>query len=210
MADSRTSASEKRMGPQNSASREKMFDAAEDILQRLGYQALTARRVAEVAGFNHQTVYYYFSSMDDLVTGAFRRRAETSLQRLTECVRLERPLHRLVELIADQGNTILSLEYAAIGTHMEQLASEIRLFLDQSRDIEERVITEALANRGKSDTELTPQMAAMVIAALGQFLAREAALGFDRGHAEMEIFLKRLLKRFEPDQDLVLRKHLTD
>src|SRR5437588_642250 len=49
----------RRMGPKNSATRDLMFDAAERILRTEGYSALTARRVAEEAKFNHQTVYYY-------------------------------------------------------------------------------------------------------------------------------------------------------
>jgi AcrR family transcriptional regulator len=70
------------MGPQNSASRDVMFDAVEQVLDREGYAALSARRVAEVAGFNHQTVYYYFQTMEELILGAFRRRVERSLQGL--------------------------------------------------------------------------------------------------------------------------------
>ena len=55
----------RRMGPQNSASRDVIFDAVERVLQKEGYIALTARRVAEEAGFNHQTVYYYFETMEE-------------------------------------------------------------------------------------------------------------------------------------------------
>ena len=52
-----------------------MFDAVEHVLRHEGYAALSARRVAEVAGYNHQTVYYYFHTMEDLILAAFQRRA---------------------------------------------------------------------------------------------------------------------------------------
>ena len=40
----------RRMGAQNSASRDAMFDAVERILHNEGYAALSARRVAEESG----------------------------------------------------------------------------------------------------------------------------------------------------------------
>src|SRR4051794_14839929 len=94
----------RRMGPQNSASRDLIFDAVERVLQKDGYIALTARRVAEEAGFNHQTVYYYFETMEELVLGAFRRRCENSLKRLEAALASERPLHAIWALYSDPSN----------------------------------------------------------------------------------------------------------
>src|SRR5438552_2527275 len=81
-ADRRPTSSPRRMGPQNSATRDAMLDASERVLREQGYAAFTARSVAEVAGFKHQLVYYYFETMDDLILATFRRRAERSLGRL--------------------------------------------------------------------------------------------------------------------------------
>ena len=198
------------MGPQDSVTRDLMFDAAENILQNKGYQALTARRVAEIAGFNHQTVYYYFASMDDLVIGAFRRRATASLERLKDCLASDRSLHRMAELIADQGNARLSLEFAAMAPRIEGLATVVREFLDKSRDIEVAVLSKAFDNNAGIDKPLTPELVAMLMLAVSQFLAREAALGFDRGHATLEEFFRGYLKHYEPGEELDLRKHALD
>src|ERR1051325_1417823 len=94
----------RRMGPQNSRSRDLIFDALERVLQQDGYIGLTARRVAEEAGFNHQTVYYYFQTMEDLILAAFRRRSENSLKRLEAALASERPLHAIWEIYSDPSN----------------------------------------------------------------------------------------------------------
>src|SRR5438874_13402945 len=98
----------RRMGPKNSATRDLMFDAAERILRTEGYSALTARRLAEEAKFNHQTVYYYFETMDDLIVGAFKRRTEHSAERLKAALASDRPLHALWQMHNDGRDTKLS------------------------------------------------------------------------------------------------------
>lgn len=45
---------------------EALLDAAERLLVREGYVALSARRVAAEAGVNHGLVHYYFGSMEEL------------------------------------------------------------------------------------------------------------------------------------------------
>lgn len=186
----------RRMGPQNSASRDVIFDAVERVLQKEGYIALTARRVAEEAGFNHQTVYYYFQTMEELVLGAFRRRSENSLKRLEAALASEQPLHAIWRLYSDPSNGRLNVEFNALAMRNEALRLEIAQYLERSRSMQEAALAPLLKARGLPDA-IAPMVPAMLILFVANFLDREAALGVTKGHAEMETFVDWCLAHFE-------------
>jgi AcrR family transcriptional regulator len=186
----------RRMGPQSSASRDLIFDAVERVLQKEGYIALSARRVAEEAGFNHQTVYYYFETMEDLILGAFRRRSERSLKWLEAALASDRPLHAIWAIYSDPSNGRLNVEFNALAMRNEALRSEITTYLEQSRAMQEAALAPLLKARGMPEA-IGPMVPAMLILFVANFLDREAALGVTKGHAEMEAFVDWCLDRFE-------------
>jgi AcrR family transcriptional regulator len=184
------------MGAQNSASRDAMFDAVEAILRNEGYAALSARRVAEESGFNHQTVYYYFETMEDLILAAFRRRSERSLARLEAALASDEPLHGIWELYSDASNGRLSVEFNALAMRIEPLKAEVRRYLEQSRAMQEAALAPLLRLHGLPDA-VAPTVPAMLIMFVTNFLDREDALGVTKGHAEMKAFFDWCLGRFE-------------
>lgn len=186
----------RRMGPQNSASRDLIFDAAERVLQKEGYIALTARRVAEEAGFNHQTVYYYFQTMEELVLGTFRRRSENSLKRLEAALASDRPLHALWGIYSDASNGRLNVEFNALAMLNEPLRLEIADYLERSRAMQEAALAPLIEKLGLP-AAVGPMVPGMLILFIANFLDREAALGVAKGHAEMEAFVDWCLGRFE-------------
>ena len=186
----------RRMGPPNSASRDAIFDAVESVLRQDGYAGLSARRVAEEAGFNHQTVYYYFEAMEDLVVSAFRRRSDRSLKRLEAALASDRPLHEIWNLYCDPTNGRLNIEFNALAMRNEALRAEIINYLEQSRSLQEAALAPLLAQQ-RLPTEVGPMVPAMLILFITNFLDREAALGVTKGHAQMEAFVQWCLRRFE-------------
>lgn len=186
----------RRMGPQNSASRDLIFDAAERVLQKEGNVALTARRVAEEAGFNHQTVYYYFQTMEELVLAAFRRRSEQGLKRLEAALASAEPLHAIWAIYSDPTNGRLNIEFNVLAMRHEALRLEIVRYLEESRSMQEAVLTPLLRARGLPEV-IGPMIPGMLIMFVTNFLDREAALGVNKGHAEMEAFIDWCLARFE-------------
>jgi AcrR family transcriptional regulator len=186
----------RRMGPQTSASRDLIFDAVERVLQKEGYIALTARRVAEEAGFNHQTVYYYFQTMEELVLAAFRRRSENSLKRLETALASDRPLHAIWALYSDPSNGRLNVEFNALAMRNEPLRLEIGHYLERSRSMQEAALAPLLKGFGLPDA-VAPIVPGMLILFIANFLDREAALGVAKGHAEMQAFVDWCLGRFE-------------
>lgn len=186
----------RRMGPQNSASRDAMFDAVERILSDEGYAALSARRVAEVAGFNHQTVYYYFETMEELILGAFRRRVESSLTRLKAALASDEPLHAIWRLYSDSSNGRLNIEFNALAMKNEALRAEVVAYLETSRAMQEAALAPLLKGRGLPDA-VAPLVPAMLILFVSNFLDREAALGVIKGHDDMQVFVDWCLRAFE-------------
>lgn len=177
----------RRMGPENSASRDALFDAVERVLQEEGYAALSARRVAEEAGFNHQTVYYYFQTMEELVLGAFRRRVESGLRRLEAALASEQPIQNTWRLYSDTANARLHIEFNALALQNEPLKAEVLAYLHASRSMQAKAFAPLLKQCGAPDA-VTPMVPAMLIMFVGNFLDREAAMGFALGHKEMRAF----------------------
>ena len=55
-------------GKRDTGTREKLLDATAEIILQEGYAAATSRRVAEKVGVQRAVVYYYFPTMDDLLS----------------------------------------------------------------------------------------------------------------------------------------------
>lgn len=65
------------MGRHSDKAREILLDAAEELFARHGIDAVSNRRIAELAGTaNHSAVTYHFGSRDGLVTALLRRHVD--------------------------------------------------------------------------------------------------------------------------------------
>lgn len=60
------------------------IEAAQSIIQKDGMEAVTIRKVAEIAGFNSATLYNYFQDLDQLLVYASLNRLTSYNQRITE------------------------------------------------------------------------------------------------------------------------------
>lgn len=59
-----------------SATKIKILEAAEQAFGELGYEGASIRQIAKLANVNLATVYYYFKSKEDLLAGVLKRRFE--------------------------------------------------------------------------------------------------------------------------------------
>jgi AcrR family transcriptional regulator len=93
------------------ATRDKLLEAAADVLTREGLAGLSARTVAARAGVNQALVFYHFGSVAELVEAALRRSADLAVATyrnrfddvasFTELLTLGRELHTAER---DRGN----------------------------------------------------------------------------------------------------------
>jgi len=72
--------------PRGLARREALLDAVLRIVAEAGVDAVTHRRVAEVAGLPLASTTYWFESKEQLLTAALQRAADRDIERLRACV----------------------------------------------------------------------------------------------------------------------------
>jgi TetR/AcrR family transcriptional regulator, regulator of biofilm formation and stress response len=92
--------------PRGAARREALLDAVLQIVAEVGVDAVTHRRVAEVAGLPLASTTYWFESKEHLLTAALARAAERDIERLRAFLgeapeRAADPLGLLVGAILD-------------------------------------------------------------------------------------------------------------
>ncbi|WP_298195546.1 TetR/AcrR family transcriptional regulator [Novosphingobium sp.] len=184
------------MGPEGSDNWHAMLDSAEAILREDGHAALTSRRLADRIGVKQRLVYYYFRTMDDLVTSLFRRMAERELPRLQEAARGPRPLRALWELHLTSTDSRLIVEFMALANRIEGLKREVVAFIVASREIETAVLAKAM-DRASRISRLGPAELSLTITSIALLLSRESQLGIDAGHARTIAVLEAFLDELE-------------
>jgi AcrR family transcriptional regulator len=188
-------ASNRRMGPENAATRSALMDATEAVMRDEGYAAVSSRRVAERAGVNQQTVYYYFQTMDDLLLAAFRRRTRSVLQKLEKAMAAERPLHAFWRTLGDPFDAALTMEYLALANHNELIRLETIEFGERLRRLQVSGLRERI---DLPSEELTPLAIVMAITYIGHLLGFEATLGIRGGHKDIRVLMEWCLRKLEP------------
>lgn len=194
-------ASNRRMGPENSAIREQLMDGVETVMIEQGYAALTARNVAQRVGLKHQLVYYYFHSMDELLLTAFRRRTGQVLAQVEAAIGSPRPLQALWDAHSDPVQAALTVEYMALANHNDAIRTETVEFGERLRRTGLTEVANRLgATTPKSDA-LNPFAITMAIQSISGILGMEAALGISGGHAETRALVQWCLDQLQPAGD---------
>ena len=189
--------SDRRMGPPGADNWHAMLDGAEAILRDEGHAALTSRRIAEVIGVKQRLVYYYFRTMDELITEMFRRASERELQRLRDASASGRPLRELWDIEVHTADPRVISEFMALATRIEGLKSEVIRFIEESRRIQTDAIIAALARSSKT-SHIPSSALAMIATSVALSLTREEQIGVELGHREMMTVISEFLSDVEP------------
>ena len=134
-----------------------LLDATERLMLSDGYAAVTSRRVAAEAGVNPGLVYYYFGPMDNLFIEVFRRSAARMLDRQAEALASEQPLWALWDLIRDQTNTGLNLEFLALGNHRKPFRLRSRTSRCGSAACSSTAMSKVLTSTGSTPSSGRPK-----------------------------------------------------
>jgi AcrR family transcriptional regulator len=174
-----------------------LLEAVERLMLSDGYAAVTSRRVAAEAGVNPGLVYYYFGPMDNLFVEVFRRSAARMLGRQAEALASEQPLWALWDLIGDQTNTALNLEFLALGNHRKVVMDEMKDFSIRFRRLQFDGLSKVLA-KYRVDTKLWPTEAVMLFMdGVARFMGEERAYGLNLGHTQAIGVVERLIGELE-------------
>ncbi|EGX55790.1 TetR family transcriptional regulator [Streptomyces zinciresistens K42] len=129
--------------PNDPGRKERILDAALDVIARSGVHGTTHRRIAARAQVPLGSLTYYFAGLDDLLAQAFARLADTMsrLYRLTleNAGSATEAEQAVVELIcgpayATQRDMTLIFEMYAYANHNEAVSLTTRTWLERSRE----------------------------------------------------------------------------
>jgi DNA-binding transcriptional regulator YbjK len=109
--------------PRGAARREALLDAVLWVVAEVGVDAVTHRRVAEVAGLPLASTTYWFESKEHLLTAALERAAERDIERLRAF------LDDAPDPAADPASDPISLVVRAILGPVEDSAQTSRVWL---------------------------------------------------------------------------------
>jgi AcrR family transcriptional regulator len=174
-----------------------LLDAVEKLMLGEGYAAVTSRRVAAEAGLNPGLVYYYFGPMDNLFVEVFRRSAARMLDRQSEALTAEQPLWALWDLIRDQTNTALNLEFLALGNHRKAVRAEMKEFSVRFRRLQFEAIATVLDDNGVDSEKWPAEAVVLLLDGVARFMGEERAYGLNLGHARTIGVVERLITEVE-------------
>jgi AcrR family transcriptional regulator len=178
----------KRMGRRDSETFNALLDAAERVLREDGYATITSKRVAEAAGLKQQLVYYYFSSMDELLLATFKRRTERDLEILALDVASDHPIQAIWGKLNSKVDAKLAFEFVALANHHEGIRQEAARYREIARRMEAAAISRQLKEKGVDMGPLTPAAAAFLMYAASLLLTRETSTGVTYGHDDVRDF----------------------
>jgi TetR/AcrR family transcriptional regulator len=190
-------ANTRRIGAADSKSRIHLLDVAEKMLLEEGYAAVTSRKLGAAAEVSAQLVHYYFRTMDELFVEVFRRRAEESLQRVSDSLAEDASLVAVWELTSNPLGARFNLEFAALANHRKAVSSELAEFAERFRQLQHDAVAARLAALGIGADVVPPTVVLLAMTGLAQIMSIERSFGFTTGHDEAAGFVRDLLERLE-------------
>src|SRR3954471_3203021 len=190
----------RRLGTTSSKTRALLLDAAERLVLREGYAAVTSRRVAAEAGVKPQLVHYYFRTMDDLFLEVYRRRAEPAIERFAREIEADRSLRAIWRFATDLRGATFNIEFVALANHRKAIRDEIARYARQFREMQLAAIATILEARGIAPETLPPIVLMLAMTGVTQVMALEEALGVTGGHEEMLEFVAARIEEMERER----------
>ena len=190
-------ANTRRIGAPHSESRAHLLDVAEQMMLDEGYAAVTSRKLGARAEVSAQLVHYYFRTMDELFVEVFRRRAEESLQRVSEALAEDSSLLAVWELTSNPLGARFNLEFAALANHRKAIRAELAEFAERFRRMQHDAIAARLEALGVGEEVVPPTVVLLAMTGLAQIMSIERSFGFTTGHDEASGYVRDLLDRLE-------------
>lgn len=174
--------------------RRRLLDAAEQIMLKDGYAAVTSRRVEAEAGLK---LHYHFGTLDDLFIAVVRRHGEASIARLADALASPEPLRAWWRLVSDRRGSALLVELTAAANHRPALQAESASFARQVRRMQLDALESILDDYGIDREQFPPALVASAVQGMGFVMAHDQAAGFDTAQEEATAAMARLLDRLE-------------
>lgn len=175
---------QRRLGKESAENRIALIDAAERLLRREGYTAITARTVATEADLKMSLVYYYFETMDDLIMEVIRKSSAKRIKLFVQAMATKDPLKALWELHRDHTDGPSSTELLALANRREAIRNEAVSSARHFRTLEIEAVNQLLTSRGIDTNSYPAAGIVTIITAFTRAKAQDEALGIDEGYRE--------------------------
>ena len=185
-------ASTRRIGSENSATRDSIMKAAIKVLQERGAQALTASQIAEMAGVKAHLVHYYFRSIDDLVLELVRTHGVLGLKNTARAIASDEPLRALWDIEMGFKWGIVATELSNLAVHRPTLRAQMMRYIEDMRSLQAEAIARHFQLRG-FESPFPPLAITIMIAAIARQIWREKDFEVSLGHAEMIAVVEAML-----------------
>ncbi|MBL8775005.1 MAG: TetR family transcriptional regulator [Acidimicrobiales bacterium] len=181
------------------AKRQRILDAAEEVILEQGYAAVSSRSVAGRVGIQPPHLHYYFATIDDLFVGVLTRRSERTVERMAEVLDSPEPLRTWWSLVSDQRGTALFVELLAAANHRPALREVVGEIAHDVREMQVARLQDLLPQYGIDPDDVPPVLVAAAMQGLAFGVVTDQAAGYatraDEAAAAMDRFLAGLETR---------------
>ena len=177
--------------------RKRILDAAEEIMLKDGYAAVSSRSVATAVGIQAPLVHYYFASLDDLFVAVLQRRAGRNVERMAAALLSPEPLRAWWQLASDRRGTALFVELLAAANHRPALKGEVGAIARDVRRMQLDVLARLLPEYGIDPDAFPPPLIAAAIQGLAFSAVQDDVAGYDTAADEAIAAMDRLIDQLE-------------
>jgi AcrR family transcriptional regulator len=187
----------RRPRPATEEKRARLLDAAEEIMLKDGYAAISSRSVAAAVGIQPPLVHYHFPTIDDLFVAVLRRRAGRNVERMEEALASAEPLRAWWELASDPRGTALFVELMAAANHRPPLKAEVAVVARQVRAMQMERLATLLDEYGLDAERFPPALVAATMQGLAFGVVQDQVAGYDTAADEAAAAMGRLVADLE-------------
>jgi AcrR family transcriptional regulator len=177
--------------------RRRILDAAEEIMLKEGYAAVSSRSVATAVGIQAPLVHYYFATLDDLFVALLQRRAGRNVELMAEALASPEPLRAWWDLASDPRGTAMFVELLAAANHRPALKAEVGGIAREVRAMQVAALEGLLPEYGIDPGDFPPPFVAAAIQGLAFSAVQDQAAGYDTAPEEAIAAMGRLVDRLE-------------
>jgi AcrR family transcriptional regulator len=190
--------------PPQISPKEKLLDAAEQLLIEVGHRAVTTRLLSKRAGINQGLVHYHYGSMEELFLAVLERFTSRLIVRqramyaadTTFLVKWRKAMGFLEEDLA-AGYPKIWLELQAMGWNRPEMRARIAAVQGQWCDVLTEAFGPAMKRYGIAKGPLEVEAMVALVATFNQGIMLERLSGMDRGHAALLKSIDRWLSSLE-------------